>query len=91
MPMFTDIEELITRELLGGGACTLELLAQRLQTCTWNQVFMAVDSLSRKGTIVLRPLPHFQYMVSLAGKESNVFCHPVPTTVAEGFLGDRCM
>ncbi len=91
MPAFTDIEELIARELTRRGACTLELLAQRLQTCTWNQVFMAVDTLSRKGAIVLRPLPRFQYMVSLASTEPNVFGHAVPITVAEGFLGDRCI
>ncbi|MGC3976391.1 MAG: hypothetical protein QM771_18695 [Nitrospira sp.] len=67
MTTLADTEGLITRELTSRGACTLEALAQQLETCTWNQVFMAVDILSRRGTLVLRPLPQFQYMVSLAG------------------------
>lgn len=88
MTTLTDIEGLITRELTRRGTCTLELLAQRLQTCTWNQVFMAVDILSRRGAIILRPLPRFQYMVSLAGTESNLFRHVATVTAAEGLLGD---
>lgn len=90
MHQLTPIEELITRELNRRGTCTLELLAQRLQTCTWNQVFMAVDTLSRKGAIVLRPLPRFQYLVSLAHLGSNAFRPATPMPAAEGLLGGRC-
>lgn len=90
MTTLTDIEGLITRELTRRGTCTLELLAQRLQTCTWNQVFMGVDILSRRGSIILRPLPRFQYMVSLASTESNLFRHVATVTAAEGLLGDGC-
>jgi len=90
MYQLTPIEELITRELERRGTCTLELLVQRLQTCTWNQVFMAVDTLSRKGAIVLRPLPRFQYLVSLAQSGSHAFQPVAAMPAAEGFLGDRC-
>lgn len=83
MTTLADIEGLITRELTRRGACTMEALAQQLTTCTWNQVFMAVDILSRKGTIVLRHLPRFQYMVSLASTGSNVFRHVVPIAAAQ--------
>lgn len=87
MTMLADIEGLITRELAHRGACTLEVLAQQLHTCTWNQVFMAVDTLSRRGTLVLRPLPDFQYMVSLAGLGSNAFPHLAPVTAGKTSLG----
>jgi hypothetical protein len=90
MATLADIEGLITRELTRSGACTLEVLAQQLQTCTWNQVFMAVDILSRKGAIVLRPLPRFQYMVSLASRGSNALRHIVPITRGEEILENCC-
>jgi len=90
MHQLTPLEELITQELERRGTCTLELLVQRLQTCTWNQVFMAVDTLSRKGAIVLRPLPRFQYRVSLAQSASYAFRPVAALPAAEGLLGDRC-
>jgi len=57
---------LITYELEEHGPCTLEALAHKLPVCSWNQVFMAVDALSRDGAITLRPQARFQYLVSLA-------------------------
>ena len=86
MTTLTSTERLITRELTRRGSCTLESLAQHLHTCTWNQVFMAVDILSRKGTIVLRPQPRFQYMVSLVGSESHAVHHVVAMTGATASL-----
>ena len=80
MTTLADMEGLITRELTRRGACTLEALAQQLHTCTWNQVFMAVDILSRQGTLVLRPLARFQYMVSLPRSGANAVHHVVPIT-----------
>lgn len=85
--MLPDIERLIARELTRHGACTLERLVQQLRTCTWNQVFMAVDILSRRGAIILRPLPRFQYLVSLASTGSNGVRHVVPITAANKSLG----
>lgn len=87
MTTLTDIEKLITRELTRQGACTLEVLAQQFQTCTWNQVFMAVDLLSRRGTIILRSLPRFQYMVSLSSTGSNGLCHVAPLMGTNNSLG----
>ena len=87
MTTLAEIEGLITRELTRRGACTLETLAQQLQTCTWNQVFMAVDILSRRGTLVLRPLPEFQYTVSLAGSGSSTLRHLILVTAGKPSLG----
>jgi hypothetical protein len=61
-----DITALIKRELEQNGPCTLETLARKLATCSWNQVFMLIDNLSREGAITLRPYARFQYLVSLA-------------------------
>lgn len=60
------IGSLITQELEQQGPCTLETLAYKLSTCSWNQVFMAIDTLSREGAITLQPHARFQYLVSLA-------------------------
>jgi hypothetical protein len=60
------IDSRITRQL-EQGPCTLESLATSLNaTYSWNQVFIAVDILSRKGAITLLPHARFQYLVSLA-------------------------
>ena len=48
MTTLADTRGIDYRELTRRGACTLEALAQQLQTCTWNQVFAAVDILSRR-------------------------------------------
>ena len=61
-----DIWALIKQELEQNGPCTLETLARKLATCTWNQMFMAIDRLSREGAITLRPYSRFQYLASLA-------------------------
>ncbi len=66
MTKLYETAALIIQELEQQGACTLDALAYRLPTCTWNQVFMAVDVLSREGTISLQPRPRCQYLVSLA-------------------------
>ncbi len=84
MTQLAEIERFITRALTQKGPCTLELLAKRLQTCTWNQVFMAVDVLSRRGAITLRPQARFQYLVSLATTESKTFPHQTPVTAVQG-------
>ena len=89
MTTLAATEGLITRELTRHGACTLERLAQQLQGCTWNQVFMAVDILSRRGVIVLRPLPRFQYMVSLTSLGAEAFHHVIPAAATGEAPGDR--
>ena len=55
MTRLYETAALIIQELEQQGSCTLDTLAYRLPTCSWNQVFMAVDVLSREGTITLHP------------------------------------
>ena len=66
---------LVTRALEREGPCTLDALAYRLPTCTWNQIFMAVDALSREGTIFLHPRAGCQYLVSLASVHPHTLHH----------------
>ncbi|MCI1280796.1 MAG: hypothetical protein LKG23_17665 [Nitrospira sp.] len=68
-----DTAALIIHELEQQGSCTLDALAYRLPTCTWNQVFMAVDVLSREGTICLQPRARCQYLVSLASVHTQAW------------------
>lgn len=68
----SDIGALITHELEEHGSCTFETLALQLPTCSWNQVFMTVDALSRDGAITLKPQARFQYLVSLAPPRKQV-------------------
>lgn len=83
-----EIGSLITRELEQQGPCTLETLAHRLGTCTWNQVFMAVDALSREGAITLQPQAPFQYLVSLTPTHTHALhfdsIRSVPPTLHRG-------
>ena len=67
----TQVGALITYELENHGPCTLEALAHKLPICSWNQVFMAVDALSRDGAITLQPQARFQYLVSLSPSDQE--------------------
>ncbi len=90
MPTLDAIERLITQALEDGGDCTLDMLAYQLRTCSWNQVFMAVDALSRKGTITLRPQARSEYLVSLVPTVSQTFRHLTPVRASEGAVQTGC-
>ena len=66
------IGALIKHELEHHGPCQLETLGSKFPTCSWNQVFMTVDALSREGTIAIHPQARFQYLVSLAPSQTQV-------------------
>ncbi|MCE3221901.1 MAG: uncharacterized protein K0S58_81 [Nitrospira sp.] len=66
------IGALIKHELEHQGPCRLETLPSKFPTCSWNQVFMTVDALSREGTITIHPQARFQYLVSLAPSQTQV-------------------
>lgn len=60
------LDSIILQEVEILGPCTPEELVQRLPTCTWNQVFAAVDQLCREGRLTLRRPSRFEYVISLA-------------------------
>ena len=70
-----ETEALIIRELEQQGPCRLDALAYRFPACTWHQIFIAVDALSREGTISLQPRAGCQYLVSLASVHAHTLHH----------------
>jgi hypothetical protein len=48
------IEEAILETLVRLGPCSLDELERVLRPYSWNQVFAAVDRLSRQGLLILR-------------------------------------
>jgi hypothetical protein len=65
------LESAILTELARVGACTLDELSVRLPSCSWNQVFAAVDSLSREGGVILQRLDSSDYLLSLAHQRAE--------------------
>lgn len=82
------VEARILHELKHRGPCTFETLTSTLPHCSWNQLFMAVDMLSREGTLCLRPQARSQYLVSLAvpQRDANRSLSPAGTTEATGLI-----
>ena len=60
----SEVESAILRKLEHLGPFTLDELVQALPDCTWNQVFLAVDRLSRDGTVFLQRPTRFEYVVA---------------------------
>jgi hypothetical protein len=62
-----EIEVAIFSILERQGSISLEELVRMLPAYTWNQVFLAVDRLSREGNLTLRHPGRFAYL-SLASR-----------------------
>jgi hypothetical protein len=60
-----DVEADILQELEHWGPCSMEEMVTRLPGYTWNQVFNALDQMSREGCLVLRHPARFDYEVSI--------------------------
>ena len=58
----------VMEELGRRGLCTFNELVAALPGHTWNQVFMAVDQLSRDGHILLGRQGQFDYVISITPK-----------------------
>jgi DNA-binding GntR family transcriptional regulator len=58
-------EGLVIGLLHPGEALTMDQVAERLPQLTWNQLFQAVDTLSRQGAIALHQRGR-QYEISLS-------------------------
>ena len=57
-------EDLVLRSLRLNEALSLEQITERVPDLSWNDVFHAVDALSRRGDLILRR-KGFTYYVSL--------------------------
>ena len=60
-----DIDQAIIEELTALGACQVQDMVDRLTGFTWNQVFSAIDRLSRNGIVALRHPARFGYEISI--------------------------
>ena len=66
-----DVESAIIEELDRRGPRTLDELLQALPGYTWNQVFAAVDRMSRKARVRLQRPTRFEYQVSVASHSGS--------------------
>lgn len=74
-----DLKLAIRQELARVRTCTLEELNERLPHSSWNQVFAAVDRLSRAGTVTLQRPDSSDYILSLAPRRSPEARHVMPS------------
>ena len=65
------IDQAIVHDLMAHGTCQVEDMIQRLEGFTWNQVFSAIDRLSREGTLALQRPARFGYQVSITSGRSK--------------------
>lgn len=68
--MITDrveVETAVVQHLEAQGSCTIEALVHSLSPFTFNQIFFAIDRLSRERKVSLRHPTRFAYLVSAVG------------------------
>ncbi|MGA6826169.1 hypothetical protein ACO9S2_01025 [Nitrospira sp. NS4] len=65
-----SIESAIHEQLARVGTCSLDELVDLLPGYSWNQVFDAVDRLTREGTLSFQHPGPFLYLLSLAPLQS---------------------
>jgi len=61
------IEETIM-EQLRSGPCCLDDIVTHLPNFSWEEIFVAVDCMSRDGRVVLRQLGYSTYQISLGAR-----------------------
>ena len=71
-----DVESAILTTLERRGPCSLDDLYQALSDYSWNQVFAAIDRLSRNGHLALRRPGRFDYLVSIGMSGGDAPVHP---------------
>ena len=62
-----EVESAICRHLEEQGSSTMKELFRSLSRFTLNQIFFAIDRLSREGKVSLRQPTRFAYLVSATG------------------------
>jgi hypothetical protein len=62
----SEVEAAVLRHLGQQRSCTMEELCRATSCFTLNQVFLAIDRLSRNGKISLRHPSRFTYLISAA-------------------------
>ena len=68
-----SVEDQVIDVLHYEGTCDLEEVMSQCANLTWNQVFFAVDELSRRGEIRLMPKGRGTYTVALPPRQEGRF------------------
>lgn len=71
MAQHTTVEDQVIDIVHRGQVCDLEDISRQCTNLTWNQVFLAVDHLSRSGEIVLVPRGRGTYMVTFPQRQEG--------------------
>ena len=71
MAQHTTAEEQVIDMLHSAHACDLEEIMRQCANLTWNQVFLAVDRLSRSGELMLVPRGRGAYSVTFLHRQAG--------------------
>jgi hypothetical protein len=77
------IEEAILEKLRSGPCCLDDILTY-LPNCSWGEIFVAVDRMSRDGRVLLRQLGYSTYEISLASRVASSSSTPTQTGQTTG-------
>ncbi len=58
----------VLREIERQAPCTLDELIRALPAYSWNQVFLAVDDLTRRNVLMIHRGARSDYLITLAGQ-----------------------
>ncbi len=71
MAQHTAVEDQVIEALQKVQTCALEDVARQCANLTWNQVFLAIDRLSRSGEILLTPSGLGSYTVTCPQRQGG--------------------
>jgi hypothetical protein len=71
MTQQTTVEDQVINMLERTHACDLEDVMRQCTDLTWNQVFLAVDCLSRRGEILLMPRGRGMYTLTFPHRQEG--------------------
>jgi hypothetical protein len=71
MAQHTTVEDQVIGVLHKARVCDIEDITQQCAKLTWNQVFLAVDRLSRRGEIILRHRGRGMYTVTFPHRQDG--------------------
>lgn len=78
MALHTIVEDQVIDMLHKAHACGIEEITRQCANLTWNQVFLAVDRLSRSGEITLVPRGRGMYTVTFPRQQDG---RPAPHSI----------
>ena len=70
MPPNSTIDRQVLEIIIRSPGATLDDVVLQCQNLTWNQVFLAIDRLSREGAVTLSPKGHGLYSVQVSDQIS---------------------